>query len=80
MATTLDSSPPDPKNTSIKQKAKAYLSVAKAAALMRTQADHFANPVTIEMGKLIAGSLGEVALTADIKKRMRIASIDAPAP
>jgi len=40
--------------------------VAKAAALMRTHADEFARPVTLEMGKLIAESRGEVALSADI--------------
>ncbi|MEJ0088150.1 MAG: NAD-dependent succinate-semialdehyde dehydrogenase [Limisphaerales bacterium] len=40
--------------------------VAKAAAFMRAQADEFAKPVTLEMGKLIGESLGEVALSADI--------------
>jgi succinate-semialdehyde dehydrogenase/glutarate-semialdehyde dehydrogenase len=40
--------------------------VAKAAAIIRANADDFAKPVTLEMGKLIAGSLGEVALSADI--------------
>jgi succinate-semialdehyde dehydrogenase/glutarate-semialdehyde dehydrogenase len=40
--------------------------VAKAATLMRDQADKFAQPVTLEMGKRFAESLGEVALSADI--------------
>ena len=40
--------------------------VAKAAATMRENADDFAKPMTLEMGKLIAESLGEVALSADI--------------
>ncbi len=40
--------------------------VAKAAALMRARTDEFANPVTLEMGKLIAQARGEVALSADI--------------
>ncbi len=40
--------------------------VAKAAAIMRENADDFAEPVTLEMGKLIDQSLGEVALSADI--------------
>ncbi len=40
--------------------------VAKAAAIMRENADDFAKPVTLEMGKLIDQSLGEVALSADI--------------
>ena len=39
---------------------------AKAAGLMRTHVDTFARPVTLEMGKLIAESRGEVALSADI--------------
>src|ERR1022692_293267 len=33
---------------------------------MRERADEFAKPVTLEMGKLIAESRGEVALSADI--------------
>ncbi len=33
---------------------------------MRERADEFAKPVTLEMGKLIGESLGEVALSADI--------------
>jgi succinate-semialdehyde dehydrogenase/glutarate-semialdehyde dehydrogenase len=115
MATTLASSPPVSKKTSLKAatkfKAKAYQSinpydgkmlktfeemtdaqletaittaahcfeswrkksfaeraaiVAKAAALMRARADEFAEPVTLEMGKLIGESHGEVALSADI--------------
>ncbi len=40
--------------------------VAKAAALLRTQADKFAGLVTLEMGKLIAEARGEVTLSADI--------------
>lgn len=51
------------RNTSFAERATI---VAKAAALMRAQADEFAKPVTLEMGKLIAESLGEVALSADI--------------
>ncbi|GAB6140575.1 NAD-dependent succinate-semialdehyde dehydrogenase [Methylosoma difficile] len=40
--------------------------VAKAAALMREQSESLARLVTLEMGKLIAQSRGEVALSADI--------------
>jgi succinate-semialdehyde dehydrogenase/glutarate-semialdehyde dehydrogenase len=40
--------------------------VSKAAAIMRGRAEEFARPVTLEMGKLFAESLGEVALSADI--------------
>ena len=40
--------------------------VAKAAALLRERVDEFARPVTLEMGKLIAQSRGEVLLSADI--------------
>ena len=40
--------------------------VAKAAALMRTRADEFARPVTLEMGKRFEEARGEVALSADI--------------
>ena len=40
--------------------------VARAAALLRSRADEFARPITLEMGKLISESLGEVALSADI--------------
>jgi succinate-semialdehyde dehydrogenase / glutarate-semialdehyde dehydrogenase len=40
--------------------------VAKAAAIMRERADEFARPVTLEMGKLFAESIGEVELSADI--------------
>ncbi|MDR3404648.1 MAG: NAD-dependent succinate-semialdehyde dehydrogenase [Chthoniobacter sp.] len=40
--------------------------VAKAAAILRSRVDEFARPVTLEMGKLIAESRGEVALSADI--------------
>jgi succinate-semialdehyde dehydrogenase/glutarate-semialdehyde dehydrogenase len=38
----------------------------KAAAIMRARVEDFARPVTLEMGKLIAESRGEVALSADI--------------
>jgi len=38
----------------------------KAASIMRTRADDFAQPVTLEMGKLIGESHEEVALSADI--------------
>jgi succinate-semialdehyde dehydrogenase / glutarate-semialdehyde dehydrogenase len=40
--------------------------VKKAAAIMRARVDEFARPVTMEMGKLIDQSRGEVALSADI--------------
>ncbi|ASF46637.1 NAD-dependent succinate-semialdehyde dehydrogenase [Methylovulum psychrotolerans] len=40
--------------------------VAKAAVLMREQSEQFATPMTLEMGKLIAQSHGEVVLSADI--------------
>jgi succinate-semialdehyde dehydrogenase/glutarate-semialdehyde dehydrogenase len=40
--------------------------VAKAAAILRTRVDEFARPVTLEMGKLIDESRGEVKLSADI--------------
>jgi succinate-semialdehyde dehydrogenase/glutarate-semialdehyde dehydrogenase len=40
--------------------------VAKAAAILRARVDDFAKPVTLEMGKLIAESRGEVELSADI--------------
>ena len=40
--------------------------VAKAAAIMRDRAEEFARPVTLEMGKLFAESVGEVMLSADI--------------
>ncbi len=40
--------------------------VAKAAAIMRERAEEFARPMTLEMGKLFAESLGEVMLSADI--------------
>ncbi len=40
--------------------------VSKAAALMRARIQEFARPVTLEMGKLIAQSRGEVSLSADI--------------
>jgi succinate-semialdehyde dehydrogenase/glutarate-semialdehyde dehydrogenase len=40
--------------------------VARAATLLREQVNEFARPVTLEMGKLIAESRGEVKLSADI--------------
>jgi succinate-semialdehyde dehydrogenase/glutarate-semialdehyde dehydrogenase len=40
--------------------------VAKAAAILRARVDDFAKPVTLEMGKLLAESRGEVELSADI--------------
>ena len=40
--------------------------VAKAASLMRDRAEELSRLVTLEMGKLIAESRGEVALSADI--------------
>ena len=40
--------------------------VARAAAIMRERAEEFARPVTLEMGKLFAESVGEVMLSADI--------------
>jgi len=40
--------------------------VAKAAEIMRLQVEDFAKPVTLEMGKRIAESRGEVMLSADI--------------
>lgn len=40
--------------------------VAKAAAIMRERAEEFAQPVTLEMGKLFTESVGEVMLSADI--------------
>jgi succinate-semialdehyde dehydrogenase/glutarate-semialdehyde dehydrogenase len=40
--------------------------VAKAAAIMREQIKEFAQPVTLEMGKLIDQAWGEVQLSADI--------------
>ena len=46
--------------------AKRAVVVAKAATIMRTRIDEFALPVTLEMGKLIAESCGEVVLSADI--------------
>ena len=38
----------------------------KVAELMRTQSDHLAKLITLEMGKLLAQSKGEIALSADI--------------
>ena len=40
--------------------------VARAATILRTRVDEFANPVTLEMGKLIGQARGEVVLSADI--------------
>ena len=40
--------------------------LGKAATLMREQQQHFAELITLEMGKLIKQSLGEVGLCADI--------------
>jgi len=40
--------------------------VAKAAAIMRARSEEFARLVTLEMGKLVEESRGEVALSADI--------------
>ena len=40
--------------------------LARAAAIMRERPQEFAELITIEMGKLIAQSLGEVALSAAI--------------
>ncbi len=42
------------------------LIAAKAAAILRTRSDEFARLITLEMGKLIEESRGEVLLTADI--------------
>ena len=38
----------------------------RAAAILRTRVEDFARPITLEMGKLIEESRGEVALSADI--------------
>jgi succinate-semialdehyde dehydrogenase/glutarate-semialdehyde dehydrogenase len=46
--------------------AKRAAVVAKAAALMHARVEEFARPITLEMGKLLAESRGEVALSADI--------------
>ncbi len=40
--------------------------LSKAARILRSRAAEFAGVITLEMGKLIAESLGEVALSADI--------------
>jgi succinate-semialdehyde dehydrogenase/glutarate-semialdehyde dehydrogenase len=40
--------------------------VSKAAGIMRGRAEEFARPMTLEMGKLFAESVGEVMLSADI--------------
>ena len=40
--------------------------VSKAAGIMRERAEEFARPMTLEMGKLFAESVGEVMLSADI--------------
>ena len=39
---------------------------SKAANIMRERAEEFARPMTLEMGKLFAESIGEVMLSADI--------------
>ena len=46
--------------------AERALVAAKAAAIMRARVDEFARPMTLEMGKRIEESRGEVALSADI--------------
>jgi len=51
------------RNTSFGERA---IVVAKAAAMMRAHIEEFARPVTLEMGKLLEESRGEVALSADI--------------
>ena len=38
----------------------------RAAAILRSRVENFARPITLEMGKLIEESRGEVALSADI--------------
>jgi succinate-semialdehyde dehydrogenase / glutarate-semialdehyde dehydrogenase len=40
--------------------------LGRAASILRSRVDEFARPVTLEMGKLIEESRGEVALSADI--------------
>lgn len=40
--------------------------LSKAAKILRSREEQFANLITLEMGKLIAESRGEVALSADI--------------
>ena len=50
----------------LKTFAERAVMVAKAAAILRARVDEFAKPVTLEMGKLIAESRGEVELSADI--------------
>ncbi len=40
--------------------------LSKAAAILRERAEEFARPMTLEMGKLFAESIGEVMLSADI--------------
>ena len=40
--------------------------LARAAAILRSRVEDFARPITLEMGKLIEESRGEVALSADI--------------
>jgi succinate-semialdehyde dehydrogenase/glutarate-semialdehyde dehydrogenase len=50
----------------IKRFAERAAVVAKAAEILRARVDEFAKPVTLEMGKLIAESRGEVQLSADI--------------
>ena len=40
--------------------------LARTAAILRSRVEDFARPITLEMGKLIEESRGEVALSADI--------------
>lgn len=40
--------------------------LTRAAAILRSRVEEFAHPITLEMGKLIEESRGEVALSADI--------------
>ncbi len=40
--------------------------LTRAAAILRSRVEDFARPITLEMGKLIEESRGEVALSADI--------------
>jgi succinate-semialdehyde dehydrogenase/glutarate-semialdehyde dehydrogenase len=46
--------------------AERALVAGKAASIMRARIDQFASLVTLEMGKLIEQSRGEVVLSADI--------------
>jgi len=40
--------------------------LTRAAAILRSRVEDFARPITLEMGKLITESRGEIALSADI--------------